>query len=45
MYTCIDLKRWYVITPSRAKEEATQFIEALKRAGRGMQFTIANPRM
>lgn len=41
----IDLKRWYVIVPARAKREAQDFITALQRAGKGMQFIIGNPRM
>lgn len=45
MYHCIELKRWYVITPARAREETNNFIEALKRAGRGMQFNLGNPRV
>lgn len=45
MFMCIELKRWYVITPARSREETNNFIEALKRAGRGMQFNLGNPRV
>lgn len=45
MAHCIDLKRWYLITPSRARREAEDFVKALQRAGNGMRFQIANPRM
>lgn len=45
MACCVDLKRWYVITPSRCRKEAEDFVKALQRAGNGMKFTIANPRL
>lgn len=45
MFHCIHMKRWYVIAPARAREETNNFIEALKRAGRGMQMEIGNPRV
>lgn len=40
----IDLKRWFLITPARARNEAEDFVKALQRAGTGMRFTISNPR-
>lgn len=45
MFKSIDLKRWYVITPARAREETNNFIQALQRASRGMQFNVSNPRV
>lgn len=45
MAHCIDLKRWYLITPARARREAEDFVKALQRAGSGMRFNIGNPRM
>lgn len=45
MAQCINLGRWYVICPVRVLKEAQDFISALQRAGQGMQFTIAKPRM
>lgn len=45
MAMSIELKRWYIITPARGKKEAQDFIGALQRASRGMQFLIGNPRV
>lgn len=45
MAHCIELKRWYLITPSRCKKEAEDFVKALQRAGSGMRFNIVNPRL
>lgn len=45
MYHMIDLKRWYVITTMRAAREAKDFINYVITAGKGMRFTISNPRM
>lgn len=45
MAMSIELKRWYLITPNRGKKEAEDFVGALQRAGRGMQFQIARPRL
>lgn len=42
---CIELTRWYVITPARARQEAEEFVKALQKAGNGMRFLIKNPRM
>lgn len=44
MFRSIELKRWHLITPVRCKKEAQDFVGQLQRAGRGMQFLIANPR-
>lgn len=44
MAQCVDLNRWYVITPARARREAEDFVKQLQRAASGMRFKIANPR-
>lgn len=45
MYHVIDLKRWYVITTTRASREAREFVSCVITAGRGMRFEIKEPRM
>lgn len=45
MFLTIDMNRWILICPARAKMEAQQFIQALQQAGRGMNFNIAAPKM
>lgn len=45
MAHCIELMRWFLITPARARNEAEEFVKALQRAANGMRFAIANPRM
>lgn len=45
MFLTIDMKRWILIYPARAKMEAQQFIQALQQAGRGMNFNIESPKM
>lgn len=45
MAKSVDMKRWYVIVTARAKREAQDFVTALQRAGKGMQFNIGQPRV
>lgn len=45
MFHSIELKRWYVITTTRASKLTEDLIKSLQQVGRGMAFTIAKPRM
>lgn len=45
MYHCIELKRWFVITTSRAQKLTDDLISSLQQAGRGMRFAITKPKM
>ncbi|XP_054737592.1 protein aubergine-like [Anastrepha obliqua] len=43
MYKHVDIKRWYVITPSRNLREAQNFVQMCIRAANGMRMGIAEP--
>lgn len=45
MFQTVEMKRWILIYPARAKNEAQQFVQALQKASSGMNFTIAQPKM
>lgn len=45
MFHSIELKRWYVITTTRASKLTEDLIKSLQQVGRGMNFTIAKPRV
>ncbi|EDW76026.2 uncharacterized protein Dwil_GK14888 [Drosophila willistoni] len=44
MFSHMDIKRWYVITPQRHKREAQDFVKLCIRAASGMKMLIAEPR-
>ncbi|EDW02949.1 protein aubergine [Drosophila grimshawi] len=44
MYKCVDIKRWYVITPRRNVREAQEFVKLCIRVANGMRMHIAEPR-
>ncbi|XP_062128728.1 protein aubergine-like isoform X1 [Drosophila sulfurigaster albostrigata] len=44
MFTNVDIKRWYVITPSRSKHEVQQFVKLCMQASGGMKLRMSEPR-
>lgn len=44
MFSHVDIKRWYVITPRRNLREAQDFVKLCIRVAHGMKMTIAEPR-
>lgn len=44
MHSSIELKRWYIVVPERARREAADFINVLIDAARGLRFEISRPR-
>ncbi|XP_033236349.1 protein aubergine-like [Drosophila pseudoobscura] len=44
MYSHVDIKRWYVITPQRNLRETEEFVKLCIRAASGMKMTISEPR-
>lgn len=45
MFHSVELKRWYLVLPSKAINEAKTFLKSLQQAARGMFFTIEDPKM
>lgn len=45
MFKTEDLKRWYVITTTKARRVTDDLIDSLIRAGRGMSMTFIKPRV
>lgn len=45
MYHTVEMKRWILIYPARAKADTQQFVQALQQASRGMNFNIASPKV
>ncbi|KAH8412373.1 hypothetical protein KR009_001599 [Drosophila setifemur] len=44
MFSHVDIKRWYVITPSRSVRETQEFVKLCIRAAAGMKMHISEPR-
>ncbi|XP_070067653.1 protein aubergine isoform X2 [Drosophila takahashii] len=44
MYSHVDIKRWYVITPARNLRETQEFVKMCIRAASGMKMQISEPR-
>nr|QID20004.1 aubergine [Drosophila buzzatii] len=44
MFSHVDIKRWYVITPRRSVRETQEFVKLCIRAASGMNMYIAEPR-
>lgn len=44
MYSSVELKRWYIVVPERARREAADFINVLMDAAKGLRFEISRPR-
>ncbi|XP_041675230.1 LOW QUALITY PROTEIN: protein aubergine [Drosophila eugracilis] len=44
MFSHVDIKRWYVITPGRNLRETQKFVELCIRAAKEMKMNISNPR-
>lgn len=45
MYTNVDLKKWVIITPSRAMNDTTKFLELLGEVANGMKYAMGNPKI
>ncbi|XP_017059224.1 protein aubergine [Drosophila ficusphila] len=43
MFSHVDIKRWYVITPSRNLRETQEFVKMCIRAANGMKMCISEP--
>ncbi|SPP81698.1 protein aubergine [Drosophila guanche] len=44
MYSHVDIRRWYVITPQRNLRETEEFVKLCIRAASGMKMLISEPR-
>lgn len=44
MFSHVDIKRWYVITPRRNSRETQEFVKMCIRAAAGMKMQISEPR-
>jgi len=44
MFTQVDIKRWYVLTPRRSLREAQEFVKLIIRAANNMRMHVAEPR-
>ncbi|XP_043950297.2 protein aubergine [Drosophila biarmipes] len=44
MFSHVDIKRWYVITPARNLRETQEFVKMCIRAANGMRMHISEPR-
>nr|XP_017099031.2 LOW QUALITY PROTEIN: protein aubergine [Drosophila bipectinata] len=44
MFSHVDIKRWYVITPRRNSRETQEFVKMCIRSASGMKMRIAEPR-
>ncbi|KAH8333113.1 hypothetical protein KR074_006155, partial [Drosophila pseudoananassae] len=44
MFSHVDIKRWYVITPRRHSRETQEFVKMCIRSAHGMKMRIAEPR-
>lgn len=43
MYRSVELQRWYIVVPERVRREATDFINVLMEAAKGLRFVISRP--
>lgn len=45
MFSHVDIKRWYVITPRQSLRETKEFVKMCIRAAAGMKMPIFEPRL
>lgn len=45
LFQMVEMKRWIVLCPQRTSAETQEFVNAIQKVARGIDFHVANPRV